>query len=97
MSQPEINSIENWESEELSEAELDALAGGRIAKRSAFSTTPTFVDYYNIFSGDVIVVPSVPSKVDSSYTSFIGGTGTSGNEASTFMKHIPLNLSDKFP
>ena len=97
MSQPEINSIENWESEELSEAELDALAGGRTAKRSAFSTTPTFLYDSNIFVGDVIVVPPVPSKVDSSYTSFIGATGTSGNEASTLMKHIPLNLSREFP
>jgi|688.fasta_scaffold60618_4 hypothetical protein len=100
MSQPEINSIQDWESEELSEAELDALAGGRIAKRSAFSTTSTFLDpniANAILFGDIPVVPPVTAKSDSSYTSYFGATGTSGNEASGLMKYIPFNMSQEFP
>ena len=51
----------------------------------------------NIFQGDVSVIPEVNAKTDSAYTSFIGAIGTSGNEASTHMKHMPINMTMMFP
>ena len=47
--------------------------------------------------GDVKMVLPVEAKTDSAYTSFIGAIGTSGNEASTHMKHMPLNLTMHYP
>lgn len=43
--------------------------------------------------GDV----EVQSSIDSSYTSHSGAIGISNNEASTAMKHKPLNLTSRFP
>jgi hypothetical protein len=47
----------------------------------------------DLFVGDVKVMNSV----DSAYTSFIGATGSNHNEASTLMRHIPVNMTNEFP
>jgi hypothetical protein len=39
----------------------------------------------------------VEKKVDSSYTSYFGATGTSGNEAALHLQSIPINLQHTFP
>jgi hypothetical protein len=85
MSENKINPMEDWSSEELSEAELDALAGGQTA------------NFADLFLGDVQVLPPVEAKIDSSYTSYFGAIGTSGNENSTFLTKMPLNLTRTFP
>ena len=48
------------------------------------------------FEGDVKVV-DVHAKIDSSYTSFYGATGTSRNENSIKLGAIPLNLTAVLP
>ena len=45
------------------------------------------------FTGDVLMVPST---IDSSYSSFLGATGTSGNEQ-MLHKPLPLNITKSFP
>ena len=45
-----------------------------------------------LFVGDVKVM----ANTDSSYTSYYGATGTSGNENSMHMDAIPLNITSKF-
>jgi hypothetical protein len=100
MPQPEINSLEDWESEELSEAELDALAGGQ-----SFTITPstlTLPTISQVFTpqplppllplvGDV----QIAAKIDSSYSSYLGANGTRGNENN--LNAIPFNLTSAFP
>jgi hypothetical protein len=46
--------------------------------------------------GDVKVL-NVEAKVDSSYSSVFGATGTSKNENSIHIRTIPLNLTEAFP
>ena len=62
------------------------------AESSFFSEVQVF-NSSEIFEGDV----KVQSAVDSSYNAFLGANGTSGNEASGPMKHLPLNLTNRFP
>jgi hypothetical protein len=62
------------------------------AESSFFSEVQIF-NSSEIFEGDV----KVQSTVDSSYNAFLGANGTSGNEASGPMKHLPLNLTNRFP
>ena len=50
-----------------------------------------------LFAGDVAVVPKIQKKVDSSYVSYYGAIGTSGNEASIHMPKLVLNLTMHFP
>ncbi len=50
-----------------------------------------------IFFGDVLVVPPVTANIDSSYTSYFGATGTTGNEVSRHVRHMPLNVTTEFP
>lgn len=57
---------------------------------------PSISDIAN-FYGDIQVVPDVMSKVDSSYSSVFGATGTSGNEAAIRLPVIPINLTMEFP
>ena len=65
-------------------------------KDSKVETPKSFFDSSpKIFKGDVVVVPEVNAKIDSSYSSHFGSIGSSGNEA---MKvHLPLNITSKFP
>jgi len=97
MSRHEVNPIEDWESEELSEEELDLLAGG--FDPSKFTIPPVAADSsltkLPLLSGDVVVF--APGKVDSSYSSYLGTNGTSGNENSLHMKSSPMNLTSFFP
>ena len=60
---------------------------------TSIQTTPLpIIDPLNIQ-----VSPPVNAKIDSSYTSHLGAIGTSGNEASTHMKVMPINLTATFP
>jgi hypothetical protein len=89
MARHEVNPIEDWESEELSEEELDLLAGG----------------FFDPFKPIDLKFPDpdptkVEAKTDSSYSSFLGANGTNQNEASLPFRQnhaMPLNLTDKFP
>ena len=87
MSQPEINPIEDWSSEELSEVELDVLAGGRTISRE------------DLFTNNVILIDAAKLilNIDSSYTSYQGALGTKGNEASRFYTALPFNITTEFP
>jgi hypothetical protein len=65
-----------------------AKASGVVASAAAADTTS------GLFSGgDVIQFP----KIDSSYTSYQGALGTSGNEASLLFPLIPLTIAIVFP
>lgn len=78
MSQPEINPIKDWESEELCEAELDALAGGIDSLRSSstsLSDEPT---------------PLVRQN-DSLFTSYFGARGST--EFDTFKTPLNVSLA----
>ena len=105
-----INPLEDWESEELSEAELDLLAGGSLLPdfNTSLSNPPgsippltpldtaasaKFNSQFN--SNDIPVL--VPKKVDSSYTSYFGAIGTTGNEISAHVTSKPANLTNLFP
>jgi len=71
---------------------------GSIPNSPASPTTDYFAANKDLFSGDTAVkVPNPQAGTDSSYTSRIGAIGTSGNEASTHMKHLPLNMTKEFP
>jgi len=58
MSQQEINPIEDWSSEELSEAELDALAGGQIGDISLFLS--------------FCASPKIQANIDTGYNANLG-------------------------
>jgi hypothetical protein len=89
MSQHEINPIEDWESEELSEEELDALAGGRRLSRTLSSaSSPTLDNPFLV--GDV----QIRANIDSSYTSYFGSTGTTSSIPPI---SIPFNITQAFP
>ncbi len=49
--------------------------------------------------GDVQVANplQVEKNIDSSYTSYFGATGTTGNEVSRHVRHMPMNLTSRFP
>ena len=47
----------------------------------------------DFFVGDI----KVQSSVDSSYNAFLGANGTSGNEGSHSLYHLPLNMTNRFP
>jgi hypothetical protein len=87
MARHEVNPIEDWESEELSEEELDLLAGG--------------FDPFKL--PDLkIPAPDLPVKADtdSSYSSFFGANGTNSNEASFPFRQnggMPMNLTGLLP
>ena len=49
-----------------------------------------------LFKGDVKVM-DFHAKIDSSYTSYFGATGTTGNEVSSHVRHMPLNVTTEFP
>ncbi len=53
----------------------------------------TSLDSSSFFIGDV----KVQASIDSSYTSYMGATGTTGNEVSAHRRHLPLNLTNLFP
>lgn len=82
MSQQEINRIEDWESEELSESELDALAGGAL-RALALDLT--------LFSVDAA---PIMLNTDSLFTSYVGARGTT-DPAITGSQ--PFNMSLSFP
>jgi hypothetical protein len=98
MARHEVNPIEDWESEELSEEELDLLAGGFSKPFNPTDFTgsefkPLDVSNPN-FSGGEVVLPQVPANKDSSYSSFLGATGT------TLPSHNggkPMNLIGLLP
>lgn len=64
MSQESLNSNSPWENEELTEAELDALAGGGLllGQTDPFSTDLSFI-----------------KTTDSNFTSFFGTRGTNSD------------------
>ena len=66
------------------------------ARPSTPITAMNVADISNFF-GDVQVVPDIMAKVDSSYASFFGAIGTTGNEAAKSLPIIPLNLTMEFP
>ena len=68
-----------------------------VTKRILSRLLQSDVNFEQLFAGDAIVVPPVPSKVDSSYASFFGAAGSSGNEASSSLQLIPVNLTSMFP
>jgi len=91
MASNKVNPLEDWESEELSEAELDLLAGG---------TDPFAKDPLPLFQGDSpLLVGDVQlrANVDSSYSSHLGATGANKNELSAHLISKPLNITNRFP
>lgn len=61
---------------------------------------PIFSSSTPFFAGDVMVVSSLPveKKVDSSYSSSLGGIGTNKNEAMGHIEgRVPMNMTSKFP
>lgn len=50
-----------------------------------------------MYLGDVVMVPEVQASTDSSYTSYTGANGTSGNELSQNMPFLPINMTTLFP
>lgn len=83
MSQESLNSNNLWENEELTEAELDALAGGQLAN-------PNF-DPNTAFGGSSVLVPP---QTDSLFTSFVGAPGSVDP---VLVGSTPMNLSLAFP
>ena len=64
------------------------------------TSQPIFNSSTPFFVGDVMVVSSLPvdKKVDSSYSSSMGGIGTNNNEASMPVEaRRPMNMTSKFP
>ena len=91
MARHEVNPIEDWESEELSEEELDLLAGG-------FDPGLTgSVEFKPIDLKFPAPDPPVKANTDSSYSSFLGAQGANKNEASLHQPILPLNITNKFP
>lgn len=78
---------------ELTLEELEQIIGGQSGGLD-FSSTPNLGVEKKLFEGDVMMVQP---KIDSSYSSYFGTNGTSGNEVTSNMKHIPLNLTAAFP
>jgi len=72
---------------------------GSIPNSPASPTTDYFAANKDLFSGDTAVKVPDPggAKTDSAYISFLGATGTSSNEASTHMKHMPINVTASQP
>jgi hypothetical protein len=106
MARHEVNPIEDWESEELSEEELDLLAGGLdpfkpIDFTGSVKSNPLDLNNQNFLGGDVVLLKAdkvfEPAKVDSSYSSHLGAIGGNKNEASLHQPILPLNITNKFP
>jgi len=108
MASNKVNPLEDWESEELSEAELDLLAGGSLLPD--FNTSLSNPSLPAPGSTPVLPPPDaaiaakfqnlfagdvkVNANADSSYTSYFGAAGT------TIPSHrngIPMNLSSLMP
>jgi len=82
---PELSESPELEDGELSEAELDAQSGG-------FAADPFAQENANFADPN-----KIQAKIDSSYTSYFGSTGTTRNEASSNLKSIPFNITTSFP
>lgn len=76
-----------------SDPSLEKLASFEDKPKSSDSSEVQDLKSSEAIEGDV----KVQSSIDSSYTSFLGAIGTSGNEALGLMKHLPLNLTNRFP
>jgi len=68
---------------------------GSIPNSPASPTTDYFAANKDLFSGDTAV--KVQAGTDSSYAGYFGAMGTSQNEASTHMKHMPINVTASQP
>jgi hypothetical protein len=105
MARHEVNPIEDWESEELSEEELDLLAGGFEPFKPPTDFTgsefkPLDLSNPNFPGGDVVLLKAdkvfEPAKTDSAYSSHLGAIGANNNVA-TRQNLMPFNITDKFP
>lgn len=87
---------------ELSLQDLEKLAGGAPLpdpNKQAASESPSAPnpELAAMLTPGELQPPTIEKKVDSSYTSVIGATGTAGNEAALTQQAIPIDLKHTFP
>lgn len=90
---------------ELTLQDLEKLAGGAsLLEPTTLASPPASLpvpgpspDLQALLDPAAAAAQPVEKKVDSSYTSYFGATGTSGNEAALHLQSIPINLQHTFP